>query len=126
MIKKFALCVESGQKTMQSRCLGQAISVGIAALAGLVLIARTAVAQNGESAVTCTNPASGATWQIKVDYDRKTVDANPARIDDGEISWRDPSDGGKYTLDRKSGNLTVVIASSTGGYFLHDVCKLDR
>lgn len=112
---------------MQSRCLGRAISVGIAALAaGLVPIARTAVAQNGEHAITCTNPASGATWQIKVDYDRKTVDASPARIDDGEIRWRDPSDGGNYTLDRKSGNLTVVIASSTGGYFLHDVCKLNQ
>jgi hypothetical protein len=72
--------------------------------------------------ITCTNPASGATWQINVDYDRATVDANPARLSETEISWHDTKDGGNYTLDRKSGNLTVVVASSTGGYFLHDRC----
>jgi hypothetical protein len=104
----------------------RSITVGITTLAlGLITTAGMAVAE-GESAMTCTNPASGATWQIRVDYVRKMVDSNPARISDAEITWRDASDGGNYTLDRKSGNLTVVIASSTGGYFLHDVCKLDR
>ncbi len=44
-------------------------------------------------AITCTNPASGATWQISIDYDRATVDANPARVSDAEISWRDAKDG---------------------------------
>jgi hypothetical protein len=83
-------------------------------------------AQSGQSAVTCTNPASGTQWQIKIDYDHRTVDSNPARISDGDISWHDVSDGGNYTLDRKSGNLTVVVASSTGGYFLYDRCKLDN
>jgi hypothetical protein len=72
--------------------------------------------------ITCTNPFSGTTWQISIDYDRATVDANPARVSDTEISWRDTRDGGHYTLDRKSGDLTVVVASSTGGYFLHDHC----
>jgi hypothetical protein len=72
--------------------------------------------------ITCTNPASGATWQINIDYDRATVDANPARVSEAEISWHDTKDGGNYTLDRKSGNLTVIVASSTGGYFLHDRC----
>ena len=76
------------------------------------------------SAVTCVNPASGATWQISIDYDRSTVDANPATMSDAEISWRDARDGWHYTLDRKSGELTVVVASSTGGYFLHDRCRL--
>ena len=76
------------------------------------------------SAVTCVNPASGATWQITVDYDRSTVDSNPAMVSDDEISWRDAKDGWHYTLDRKSGALTVVVASSTGGYFLHDRCRL--
>ncbi|HXY89683.1 MAG TPA: hypothetical protein VEH75_03585 [Xanthobacteraceae bacterium] len=80
----------------------------------------------GETAVTCTNPASGANWQIKIDYDRKTVDSNPASISDAKISWRDPKDGANYTLDRKSGNLTVVFASSTGGSFLYDQCKLEN
>jgi hypothetical protein len=74
--------------------------------------------------VTCTNPVSGATWQILIDYERATVDANPADVSDTAISWRDARDGGHYTLDRTSGNLTVIMASSTGGYFLHDHCRL--
>ncbi len=74
--------------------------------------------------VTCVNPASGTTWQISIDYDRATVDANPADVSEGEISWRDANDGWRYTLDRKTGALTVVVASSTGGYFLHDRCRL--
>ena len=83
-------------------------------------------AQQGEIAVTCTNPISGASWQIKIDYDRRTVDSNSASISTGEISWRDASDGGNYTLDRKSGDLTMVAASSTGGYFMHHHCKLEK
>jgi hypothetical protein len=75
-------------------------------------------------AVTCVNPVSGTTWQIKIDYDQSTVDSNPAQVSDAEISWHDATDGGNYTLDRRSGNLTVVVASSTGGYFLHDQCRL--
>jgi hypothetical protein len=74
--------------------------------------------------ITCTNPLSGATWQIGIDYGRATVDANPARVSDAEISWRDAKNGWNYTLDRRSGELTVVVASSTGGYFLHDHCRL--
>jgi hypothetical protein len=83
-------------------------------------------APTGQSAIICTNPASGTRWQIKIDYDHSTVDSNPARMSDAGISWHDASDGGNYTLDRKSGNLTVVVASSTGGYFLYDRCKLDN
>jgi hypothetical protein len=82
-----------------------------------------AAAQAGEHAVTCTNPSSGVSWQIRIDYDRATVDANAARIGDHEISWHDAKDGGNYTLDRDSGKLTVIVASSTGGYFLYDNCK---
>jgi hypothetical protein len=74
--------------------------------------------------ITCTNPSSGTTWQISIDYDRATVDSNPAKISAAEISWHDPKDGGNYKLDRGSGELTVVVASSTGGYFLHDRCGL--
>jgi hypothetical protein len=76
--------------------------------------------------VTCVNPASGASWQIHIDYDRHTVDSNSATISVSEISWRDASDGSNYTLDRKSGDLTMVAASSTGGYFLHHHCKLNK
>src|SRR5271154_803856 len=57
-------------------------------------------ARHGEIAITCTNPVSGASWQIKIDYDRSTVDSNPARIGDAEISWRDAKDGWNYKLDR--------------------------
>ncbi len=78
---------------------------------------------HGEASMTCTNPASGHKWQLKIDYDHATADAYPAHIGDAQISWKDASDGGNYTLDRKSGELTAVFASSTGGYFLHHRCK---
>jgi hypothetical protein len=74
--------------------------------------------------VTCTNPYSGASWRIAIDYDRKTVDSNPASIDETQIWWRDAKDGWRYTLDRKSGALTVVLASATGGNFLFDQCRM--
>jgi hypothetical protein len=95
------------------------------ALAFVAFVLR-ASAQPGEIAVTCTNPHSGATWQIRIDYARNTVDSNPARINDATISWRDAKDGWNYSLDRKSGKLTVVLASSTGGSFLYDQCKLEN
>lgn len=82
--------------------------------------------QGGAVAATCTNPYSGVSWQIKIDYDRRTVDSNPAAIDSSTISWRDASNGWYYVLDRKSGALTVTVASATGGNFLHDQCKLDH
>lgn len=83
-------------------------------------------ARPGETAITCINPASGASWQIRIDYGRDTVDSNPARISDGKISWHDATDGGNYTLDRKSGDLTVIVASATGGYFLYHHCRLEN
>jgi hypothetical protein len=87
----------------------------------LLLPAMSAEAR--ESRIVCVNPASGASWNINVDFDRHTVDANAAKFSDSEISWKD-SGGANYTLDRKSGALTQVSPSSTGGYFLHDRCKL--
>jgi hypothetical protein len=80
-------------------------------------------AQSAESVFNCTNLASGAGWQIKINFQTSTVDSNPARISSSTISWHDPTDGGNYSLDRSTGNLTVVIASSTGGYFIHDRCR---
>lgn len=93
---------------------------------GIAMPAKAAQARRDETAITCTNPASGAKWQIRIDYDRNTVDANPAAISETNISWHDAADGGNYTLDRKSGNLTVIVASSTGGYFLYDRCELEK
>jgi hypothetical protein len=100
---------------------------GIGALAvAIVAPAIGAETPHGQTAITCTNVASGTSWQIKVDYDKGTVDSNPARISETEISWRDPSDGGNYTLDRKSAKLTAIVASSTGGYLLFHRCKLEH
>jgi len=82
-------------------------------------------ARHGESAIMCSNPASGVTWQVRIDYDKSTVDSNPARISDTQISWHDATDGGNYTLDRKSGNLTAIFASSTAGHFIYDRCGLE-
>jgi hypothetical protein len=89
-------------------------------------VAAGAEAQHGQRTIACSNPASGTNWQVTIDFDRRTVDGHPAAISDAAISWRDPSDQGNYTLDRKSGNLRVAVPSSTGGYFLHDRCKLDK
>ncbi|MGA2089368.1 MAG: hypothetical protein ABSG66_10685 [Stellaceae bacterium] len=107
--------------------LNRPFTAGIAALAaGLAVAAVAAAAQPGSAALTCTNPASGASWLINIDYDKGTVDSNPARISDTKISWRDAKDLGNYTLDRKSGDLTVIVASSTGGYFVYDHCRLEN
>jgi hypothetical protein len=104
---------------------GRSLAVVIGAMAlGITTSALAAEAQHGEAAFSCMNVSSGATWLIKVDYDHGTVDSNPARISDTEISWRDRTDGWNYTLDLKSGKLTVIVASSTGGNMLFDRCKL--
>ena len=88
-----------------------------------LLLLPVAGVQARESSVPCVNPVSGASWNIHVDFDKHTVDANAAKFSDTEISWKDTG-GDNYTLNRKSGELTQVTPSSTGGYFLHDRCKL--
>jgi hypothetical protein len=103
------------------------LGAGIAVLAAVMAApAMSAEAPPGENATVCTNLASGASWQIKIDYGKATVDSNPARISDAQISWRDATDGGNYTLDRKSGKLTGILASSTGGSFFYHRCKLEN
>ena len=112
---------------MRPLVLTRSLVAGIGALTiGMAFPAINGEAQHGETAITCTNPVSGASWQIRIDYDRSTVDSNPARVTASKISWHDATDGGNYTLDRKSGNLTVIVASSTGGYFLYDRCRLEN
>ncbi len=101
-------------------------ALGTAVAAALAVGAPHSGASQPGAIVTCTNLASGFTWQIRVDFQGKTVDSNPARISSTEVSWHDAKDGGNYTLDRKSGNLTVIFASSTGGYFLHDSCRMQN
>lgn len=86
--------------------------------------ANGAQAEPHVSVLSCHNTSSGTTWRITIDYDHATVDSYPARIGGSTISWHDPKDGGTYTLDRKTGALTFVAPSSTGGYFLHHQCRL--
>jgi len=105
----------------------RALAAGIACLAaGLAVPAINGEAQQSETAITCTNPVSGTSWQIRIDYRNATVDSNPATITGAAVSWFDPKDGGNYTLDRKSGGLTASVASSTGGYFRRGRCSLEQ
>lgn len=108
--------------------LTRPLALGIGALAyGIATNSASASeALHGQTAVTCTNPSSGASWQITIDYDHGTVDSNPASFTEAKITWRDASNGWNYSLDRKSGNLTIVLASATGGNFLYDHCKLEN
>ncbi len=100
------------------RCI--AALAGLAA--GLAALVAAAAAEPAAIVMICTNPASGASWPIHIDFARQTVDGNAARIDGDAIAWHDAKDGGTYTLDRRSGKLTFVAPSSTGGYFLYDRC----
>ena len=93
---------------------------------GLATPAVSLEAQHGQREITCQNKSSGTRWQIKVDYDHKTVDSNPAAIGDTQITWRDANDGWRYTLDMKTGDLTVVFASSMGGNTYFHRCLLDH
>jgi hypothetical protein len=107
----------------QNRLLAAAVA-GLAA--GLAIPSVNGDGQESKTAITCTNPMSGTSWQIAIDFDRATVDSNQAEITDAKIAWFDPTDGSNYTLDRKSGALTAIVASSTGGYFRHGRCSLEK
>jgi hypothetical protein len=103
------------------------LAAGIASLAASSAVSTVdGDAQESVTAITCTNPVSGTSWQIMIDFSKATVDSNRARITGAEISWFDPTDGGNYTLDRKSGDLTASVASSTGGYFRHGRCSPEK
>ncbi len=107
----------------QNRVVASAIA-GLAA--GLAASTTECDAQESETVITCVNPVSGTSWQIVIDYGKSTVDSNPAEITRAGISWFDPKDRGNYTLDRKSGDFTASIASSTGGYFRRGRCGLEK
>jgi hypothetical protein len=127
MIIKYAFEHEMGRRAARVRpTVLTRLAAGIGALAAGMAVAVSGEVQRGETTITCTNLASGASWPIRIDYDKGMVDSNPARISDAQISWHDANDGGNYTLDRKSAKLTVVVASSTGGYFLYHRCRLEN
>ncbi|HZB93452.1 MAG TPA: hypothetical protein VE397_18535 [Stellaceae bacterium] len=127
MSKKAARCPELDQ-ARGDRMPAFACRRRIGALAALAALMAVAAAdghaETAVTAITCVNPSSGTRWQLHIDFANGTVDANPARISAATISWHDAKDGGNYTLDRKSGSLTVIAASSTGGYFLHHQGRL--
>jgi hypothetical protein len=102
------------------------VAVGMAAIGRVTTALAASDDGQPEAAITGTNPASGASWQMRIDYPKPSVDSNPARLSRTEISWRDAKDGRGYTLKRVSGELTVVGASSTGGYFVFDRCELRK
>src|SRR6516162_7805472 len=105
----------------QKRVLGAGIAGFVA---GFLVSTINGNGQEGATAITCTNPTSGTSWQISIDFDKVTVDTNRAEITRAKISWFDPTDHSNYTLDRTSGDLTAIIASSTGGYFRRGRCSL--
>jgi hypothetical protein len=100
------------------------VMVGLGAFFALPLPGSAAEAQ--ATAVTCSNPVSGAHWQITIDYQKSTVDSYPADITGGQISWFDPKDGGYYSIDRESGELVTALGSSTGGWLRHNHCSLGK
>ena len=127
MIKMSATAYEQGTVLRCWRLVAfRAFFLFVLLAAGLAGWDAVAQPQGGHRVMICTNPASGASWQITVDFERRTVDSYAATISDSTVFWRDPRDQGNYTLDRRSGNLTVAIPSSTGGYFIHDQCKLEK
>ena len=90
----------------------------------LALVLAVPVAGAGaRNPVICVNPASGASWEIRIDYDSNGGRQCRRIIAIGNF-LEGCRQGNNYTLDRKSGALTQVAPSSTGGYFLHDRCKL--
>ncbi len=100
-------------------------------LSSVAATAISTVACGGDSAhaaaiaFRCTNPKSGTTWEVKVDYDRGTADSFPAKITGSQIAWHGTLHGGYYFQDRASGALTLQNASSTGGYATHHMpCRL--
>lgn len=96
----------------------------VAASAGALACGIGAAAQPSVATALCTNPYSGARWTVRIDFSRRTVDSFPAKITRDEIAWREGARGGHYHLSRRSGELTALYASSTGGYALHYVCSI--
>jgi hypothetical protein len=78
--------------------------------------------RGGTVTYRCTNPASSATWVIEIDLERQVADSYLASISDRQITWHNTGDAGNYYLDRATGRLTVIRASSTGGYAIFDIC----
>ncbi|MGH6823418.1 MAG: hypothetical protein ACREC4_08005 [Methylocella sp.] len=99
------------------------LALAVATLAASIGAAGAQPGRQSKGDLQCTNPNSGTTWDVKVDYDRSTVDSFPAKITNSQVSWHDTLHGGYYYLDRASGALTFKNATGTGGYALHHTCR---
>ena len=95
-----------------------ALALGISGLPSMGALP----AQAAETTFQCINPASGTTWNLKIDDERQTADALSAEITTTRAMWHDTVRGGFYEFDRKTGLLTFRNASSTGGYMLYYRC----
>jgi hypothetical protein len=93
------------------------------ALLALLLSAAPISVRANETILTCTNPSSGTTWDLKVDFDRHRVDSFPAEITDQWITWQDAPRQGIFEFNRVSGDMTMRGPSSMGGYFLFYHCR---
>jgi hypothetical protein len=108
---------------VRGRAHARSLFFGIATAA--VLLASTGDGRTAAAAILhlrCANSASGANWPIVVDLGHGRVDSYPATITAEWISWHDPKQG-FFDLERATGQLQLRNASSTGGYFLHYVCR---
>jgi hypothetical protein len=101
------------------------VGMSIAAVIALAFATGTGADPAGIDPTTlrCTNPFSGATWDVAIDPARRTAGSFPADITGKSIEWHDSVRGGRYEFDRTSGDLTVAYASSTGGFFVKDQCR---
>ncbi len=109
-----------------ARLIGSLAGASMALACTAAVPALSVEAPHGQRVITCKNTASGTTWPLTIDYDRATVDSNPASIGDRWIAWRDGNDGWRYSLDLKTGDLMVVFASSMGGNTYFHRCELDH
>ena len=112
--------LKTGYGSFAIMSLTRHAAVAIAALATFGATAPgDGQAQPAASVLTCTNPASGATWQISIDLSPRHVEFQSARFSADEISWQTPRMAaitGWISFRRTD----RIVASSTGGYFLHD------
>jgi hypothetical protein len=119
-----AVCALCGGSTVWAAALSAAVAQRESFLSAPAAASAPRSASSAPVAIRCTNPYSRTSWTITVNYTHRTVDEFPAKISRTEIRWDDTVHGGHYSLNRMTGDLTVLFASSTGGYALHDVCDL--
>ncbi|HWA79509.1 MAG TPA: hypothetical protein VG848_04270 [Acetobacteraceae bacterium] len=92
-------------------------------IGGLAGSARPGPVVAASTVFRCTNPESGASWTLKIDFDHGKVDGYPATVGQRMILWHDTENQGYYRLDQVTGDLRIVHASSMGGWEQHAVCR---